>query len=185
MNTFAQPDEAHANFREAAAIAREALGDKKRLLGENAILCAGINESRVTILSMKASLRRASQKISKLLRSPPSKSSSHTAMHNNNSNAKFPIQDTGATDTFYRKSDSKFLSDVKPGGGLMVGLPNGLLFGRSPPASSTRLPSTRSYTYFQMISSSDPSTPPPTTATKAALPSSQQHLCLSSTTAQV
>jgi hypothetical protein len=46
-------------------------------------------------------------------------------MHNISSNAKFPIQDTGATDTFFRISDSKFLSDVKPGGGLIVGLPNG------------------------------------------------------------
>jgi hypothetical protein len=46
-------------------------------------------------------------------------------MHNTNINAKFPIEDTGAINTFYRKSDSKFLSDVKPCGGLVVGLPNG------------------------------------------------------------
>ena len=36
-----------------------------------------------------------------------------------------PIEDCGATNTFYRHSDSHRLLDIKPGGGLSVGLPNG------------------------------------------------------------
>jgi len=125
MSTFAQTDAAIAVCSEAIAYVDMFRGENERLIGENKSLCARVNDSGFTILSMKTSLRRASQRISKLLRSQSGESSLHTAMHNVNINAKFPIQDTGATDTFYRKSDSKFLSDVKPCGGLVVGLPNG------------------------------------------------------------
>ena len=43
----------------------------------------------------------------------------------NLSRGKRPIQDCGATNIFFRQSDSHYLSNVKPGGGLTVGLPNG------------------------------------------------------------
>ena len=36
-----------------------------------------------------------------------------------------PLWDTGATDLFFRQSDSNLLSSFSPGGGLRVGLPNG------------------------------------------------------------
>ena len=36
-----------------------------------------------------------------------------------------PIQDSGATNTLFRESDSYILRNLKAGGGLQVGLPNG------------------------------------------------------------
>ena len=38
---------------------------------------------------------------------------------------KSPIHDTGATNTFFRQSDSHILQNLQAGGGLPVGLPNG------------------------------------------------------------
>ena len=121
----AQATELKALAKEAASCAKYFLADNVILRNANAKLRADLIESTSTIRCTKASLRKASQSISNLLRSQPDTASSHTAMHHISRNAKFPIQDTGATDTFYRESDAKFIHDVKRGGGLVVGLPNG------------------------------------------------------------
>jgi hypothetical protein len=114
-----------ATAKESTDLAKYFFADNVILRNANAKLRADLIESTSTIRCTKASLRQASRSISNLLRSQPGTANSHTAMHHINRNAKFPIQDTGATDTFYRESDSKFIYDIKRGGGLVVGLPNG------------------------------------------------------------
>ena len=131
MFTFVRTKE-EAKITEVLVVARESTelakffrADNDILRNTNAKLRADLNESTSTIRCTKTSLRQASRSISNLLRSQPGTANSHTAMHHINRNAKFPIRDTGTTDTFYRESDSKFIYDVKRGGGLVVGLPNG------------------------------------------------------------
>ena len=77
-----------------------------------------LKTSKSTIAALQASLSKAEYAASQ-----PELSLFCTATRN--ASTKAPIQDTGATDTFYRQSDSKYLSEISPGGGLVVGLPNG------------------------------------------------------------